>query len=769
MWLSLKYRFQDPMLSTNGKRNNQVLYMNFILGEIEKRKREAAAKKRIKHVASMKRTLLLTTDGDTSFEFKDVDALVDSLVRDEESAGACGRIRPLGSGMMAWYQQFEYASGHWFQKTAEHVLGTVQCCPGCFSIWRMSRLNEILHTYSQPSKNGQEYLRKDQGEDRWMCTLLIEHGWRMTYCAAAVAYTFAPEDFSTFFDQRRRWLASTMANLYDLIRIGAKVAKKHGRSGLPLMYRIYIFVMFSLGLLTPATIILLVAGGIELAAPGGAGFGFLISVLLPLVFVLLILWQEYRRNHKSPFERCCRNLRSTDMSINSQPLLENSKSAEQLRKEMSQDFRKQQINLAYILSIGYAFLLILVLIGLLINAFNHFLEADNLFFLSLVALFISTMILHPRDLPGAHYGVVYFLFIPMAYLILYMYAFANMNVMSWGTRNEGAAPNEDSHYANLIAEDPIATDASLTQREASYKPTPEKRTLVLAKSLQLFFEVPVYLSGTKTLDEIHSHLKGLAERESVISHDPTISPGSSCMGVASNKDAYCAIILPEEIRLSTISLWLSRWKRLDGMQKVLLFCDTYHPLLANLASRRAETLNKLKKYGNNIRDYVVKKELDDVYRNAGRQGFSRSQEMKRNFQEAVARPSQTEEARELKLQQELDSLRSFICRIILLMNLFWPVFVVAMSLSPQLFVFHSNTAGLVFLGFCGIVLAVQFLCMLVHRWETFIILVSLPFDFERSIHLGIMKACRSVIGPSKHVPLGVPAKDLSHSADSGAI
>eukprot|EP01138_Halocafeteria_seosinensis_P005425 gb/GECG01005546.1/.p1 GENE.gb/GECG01005546.1/~~gb/GECG01005546.1/.p1 ORF type:complete len:103 (+),score=12.24 gb/GECG01005546.1/:1-309(+) len=81
MWLSLKYRFQDPMLSTNGKRNNQVLYMNFILGEIEKRKREAAAKKRIKHVASMKRTLLLTTDGDTSFEFKDVDALVDSLVR----------------------------------------------------------------------------------------------------------------------------------------------------------------------------------------------------------------------------------------------------------------------------------------------------------------------------------------------------------------------------------------------------------------------------------------------------------------------------------------------------------------------------------------------------------------------------------------------------------------------------------------------------------------------------------------------------------------
>ena len=341
--------------------------------------------------------------------------LLFAQVRDEESAGACGRIRPLGSGMMAWYQQFEYASGHWFQKTAEHVLGTVQCCPGCFSIWRMSRLNEILHEYSQPSMNGQEYLRKDQGEDRWMCTLLIQHGWKMTYCAAAVAYTFAPEAFSVFFDQRRRWLSSTMANMYDLIRTGSKVARTHGRSGLPMVYRMYIMMMFVLGILTPATIIIFVAGGIELAVHQGAGLGLFISVIIPFLYVVLIIWQEYRKHHQSPFRNCCRRVvRSADDSAEA-PLLD--------VKPQTQKFKEQQISLAFWLSVGYGFLLILVLVGLIVNVFQEFYSAETFFLISLIGLFVGTMLLHPRDLSGAFNGFIYFLFIPMAYLILYMYAF----------------------------------------------------------------------------------------------------------------------------------------------------------------------------------------------------------------------------------------------------------------------------------------------------------------------------------------------------------
>ena len=49
---------------------------------------------------------------------------------------ACGRIHPTGSGFMQWYQKFEYAIGHWLQKSTEHVMGCVLCSPGCFSLFR---------------------------------------------------------------------------------------------------------------------------------------------------------------------------------------------------------------------------------------------------------------------------------------------------------------------------------------------------------------------------------------------------------------------------------------------------------------------------------------------------------------------------------------------------------------------------------------------------------------------------------------------------------
>ena len=55
------------------------------------------------------------------------------------------------------------------------------------------------------------------GEDRWLCTLLLQQGYRIEYCAAADAQTYAPEGFEEFYNQRRRWSPSTMANIMDLL------------------------------------------------------------------------------------------------------------------------------------------------------------------------------------------------------------------------------------------------------------------------------------------------------------------------------------------------------------------------------------------------------------------------------------------------------------------------------------------------------------------------------------------------------------------------
>ena len=50
-----------------------------------------------------------------------------------------------------------------------------------------------------------------------MCTLMVQHGWRLMYCAAAEDSTYCPETFDEFYKQRRRWTPSTLANLALLI------------------------------------------------------------------------------------------------------------------------------------------------------------------------------------------------------------------------------------------------------------------------------------------------------------------------------------------------------------------------------------------------------------------------------------------------------------------------------------------------------------------------------------------------------------------------
>ena len=59
-------------------------------------------------------------------------------------------------------------------QAAEHVLGSVLCAPGCFSVYRCSALRDILPTYASDVEKAFEFLIKDMGEDRWLCTLMVK-------------------------------------------------------------------------------------------------------------------------------------------------------------------------------------------------------------------------------------------------------------------------------------------------------------------------------------------------------------------------------------------------------------------------------------------------------------------------------------------------------------------------------------------------------------------------------------------------------------------
>ena len=48
-------------------------------------------------------------------------------------------------------------------------------------------------------------------------SLLSRPGWRVEYCAASDAWTSAPTGMREFFNQRRRWIPSTIANILNLL------------------------------------------------------------------------------------------------------------------------------------------------------------------------------------------------------------------------------------------------------------------------------------------------------------------------------------------------------------------------------------------------------------------------------------------------------------------------------------------------------------------------------------------------------------------------
>lgn len=90
------------------KRWSQVMYMYFLLG-YRLTDRDDLALERKEVIAE--NTFLLALDGDIDFQPSAVELLVDLMKKNRNLGAACGRIHPIGSGPMVWYQKFEYAVG----------------------------------------------------------------------------------------------------------------------------------------------------------------------------------------------------------------------------------------------------------------------------------------------------------------------------------------------------------------------------------------------------------------------------------------------------------------------------------------------------------------------------------------------------------------------------------------------------------------------------------------------------------------------------------
>ena len=388
---------KDNSKVKNKKRWSQVMYMNYIL------------KYRIEtcKAVSKDKAFILTTDADIDFTSDSVLALLDILARDKGVGAVCARTHPLGSGPVVWYQKFDYAIGHWFQKAAEHILGCVLCCPGCFSVFRVEALGEVLDTYSSSVESGFDFLTKDMGEDRWLCTLLIQKGWRLEYCAISKDNTFCPDSFEEFYKQRRRWVPSTIANLTVVIGQCSQITRNNS---ITVLFILYQFLIVFSTLISPATVILIIVSGLKSLDH---------NVNEPALIIVLSIISVF-------YGAIC--MYATE---------------------------KTQLNMAKFLTLVFSIVMALVISGILSVTINdliyeqemehadhtshHFqfpVDVSAVYSGIFAVTFIMAGVLHFSEIFCLFHFIWYLLCLPSGYLFLIIYSVCNLNNRSWGTREE---------------------------------------------------------------------------------------------------------------------------------------------------------------------------------------------------------------------------------------------------------------------------------------------------------------------------------------------
>lgn len=177
--------------------------------------------------------------------------------RDHRVAGACGEIttslkkRQMITNPLVYGQNFEYKISNILDKPTESSFGFISVLPGAFSAYRFIALQndingigplekyfkgEFLHSSGELDPNDDEFqmkhlmLKEEAGiftsnmylaEDRILCFELVAKrgcNWLLRYCKSARAETDVPEGLAEFILQRRRWLnGSFFAAIYSLV------------------------------------------------------------------------------------------------------------------------------------------------------------------------------------------------------------------------------------------------------------------------------------------------------------------------------------------------------------------------------------------------------------------------------------------------------------------------------------------------------------------------------------------------------------------------
>ena len=226
-----------------GKRDSQIILMSFLqkvmfderMTELEYEMFNGIWK--ITGISADFYEVVLMVDADTKAYPDSLTHMCSAMVKDPEVMGLCGETK-VANKRTSWVtmiQVFEYFISHHQAKSFESVFGGVTCLPGCFSMYRIKSPKggqnywvpilanpDIVEHYSE---NVVETLHDKNllllGEDRFLSTLMLRTfpKRKQIFVPQAVCKTQVPDQFKVLLSQRRRWINSTIHNLFELVLV----------------------------------------------------------------------------------------------------------------------------------------------------------------------------------------------------------------------------------------------------------------------------------------------------------------------------------------------------------------------------------------------------------------------------------------------------------------------------------------------------------------------------------------------------------------------
>ncbi|OWF56620.1 Chitin synthase 1 [Mizuhopecten yessoensis] len=363
---------KDNRKVKNKKRWSQIMYMSYVLDYLVKHNLDSSGSNEVDDYNAF----ILTTDADVDFTPTSVDALLDLMICDNTVGAVCARTHPVGFGPLVWYQKFEYAIGHWFQK--------------------------------------------------------VQSGWRIEYCATAENWTHCPEEFEEFYKQRRRWIASTIANLMLLVQEWKKISMFNYRVSLPFL--IYQALLLLSTLISPSVIILIVSGDFDWPFHLNRGLYYawnldgmstiVLQCLLCVGYAMLCLY--FSDNTQLQVTKLLTFLYACVMMAVAVG------TAQQVVKDLENHFHGGKMDA----SVSTSFCLYFILFHLPDISADIQISMTSLYLGSLILFFMIAGLLHPRDFMCLLHGFWYLMCLPSGYLILNIYSVCNITDRTWGTREE---------------------------------------------------------------------------------------------------------------------------------------------------------------------------------------------------------------------------------------------------------------------------------------------------------------------------------------------